>query len=288
LVMKFSTAPVVRPYSAGKVAVWTLNSCRASTEGASSSNDDPFSLRVWLAPSTIISLPKFCPPPTLEIKIPLELTPMFALKGHVYLEEDKSSLVGQPVKLTNLKTNEVKETLTDKDGNYYLPLDANTDYRVSSSRERCAENSFIKTTVGLKKSTTLIADIGFFCEGDVIKIDNIYYDLAKWNIRPDAARELDKLVTIMKKYPKMTIELGSHTDCRATEKYNMDLSQKRAKSAVDYIAKNGVEATRMTAKGYGESMLVNKCECEGTRAVPCTEAEHQQNRRTEFKVLTVK
>lgn len=223
-----------------------------------------------------------------KIKIPLELTPMFALKGHVYLEEDKSSLVGQTVKLANLKTNEVKETLTDKDGNYYFPLEANTDYRVSSSRERCAENSFIKTTVGLKKSTTLIADIGFFCEGDVIKIDNIYYDLAKWNIRPDAAKELDKLVTIMKKYPKMTIELGSHTDCRASEKYNQDLSQKRAKSAVDYIAKNGVDVKRMTAKGYGESVLVNKCECEGTRSVPCTEAEHQANRRTEFKVLTVK
>ena len=223
-----------------------------------------------------------------KVKIPLELTPMFALRGHVYLEEDKSALVGQPVKLTNLKNTKVEETVTDADGNYYFPLDANTDYRVSSSRERCADNSFVKTTNGLKKSTTLVADFGFFCEGDVIKIDNIYYDLAKWNIRPDAARELDKLVVILKKYPKMTIELGSHTDCRATEKYNMDLSQKRAKSAVDYIIKNGIEASRMTAKGYGESVLVNKCECEGARIVPCSEQEHQQNRRTEFKVLTVK
>jgi outer membrane protein OmpA-like peptidoglycan-associated protein len=217
-----------------------------------------------------------------------EEPPVFDLKGHVYLEEDKTMLVGQVVELMNLRTNEVSETATDKDGNYHFKLEANTDYKVSAFREKCADNFSKKSTKGLKRSTTLIADFGFFCEGDVIKIDNIYYDLAKWNIRPDAAKELDKLVVILKKYPKMTIELGSHTDCRATEKYNMDLSQKRAKSAVDYIIKNGIESSRMKAKGYGESVLVNKCECEGTRLVPCTEQEHQQNRRTEFKVLTVK
>jgi outer membrane protein OmpA-like peptidoglycan-associated protein/tetratricopeptide (TPR) repeat protein len=222
------------------------------------------------------------------VKIPLSQAPVFALEGHVYLEEDKSSLVGQPVKLINIKTKEEKQTLTDANGNYHFDLEAETDYKVMSSRENCADNAFTKTTVGLKKSTTLIADFGFFCEGDVIRVDNIYYDLAKWNIRPDAAKELDKLVVIMKKYPLMVIELGSHTDCRASYTYNMDLSQKRAKSAVEYIVKNGVDASRMSAKGYGESKLINHCECEGTKIVPCTEAEHQQNRRTEFKVLKVK
>ncbi|OQB62948.1 MAG: Outer membrane porin F precursor [Bacteroidetes bacterium ADurb.Bin141] len=223
-----------------------------------------------------------------SIKIPLSQVPVFALEGHVYLEEDKSALPNHPVKLINLRTNEEKETLTDGAGNYHFDLEPETNYKVMSFKENCADNFADRSTVGLKKSTVLKADFGFFCQGDVIRIDNIYYDLAKWNIRPDAAKELDKLVEIMKKYPKMEIELGSHTDCRASYKYNMDLSQKRAKSAVEYLVKKGIEASRMIYKGYGESQLINHCECEGTRVVPCTEAEHQQNRRTEFKVLKVK
>jgi outer membrane protein OmpA-like peptidoglycan-associated protein/tetratricopeptide (TPR) repeat protein len=222
------------------------------------------------------------------VKIPLTLVPLFALEGHVYLEEDKSAVINHPVKLVNLRTNEEKETLTNAEGNYHFDLEPETNYKVMTFKDNCTDNFADRSTVGLKKSTTLKADFGFFCQGDIIRVDNIYYDLAKWNIRPDAAKELDKLVAIMKKYPKMEIELGSHTDCRASYKYNMDLSEKRAKSAVEYIVKNGVEASRMTYKGYGESKLVNHCECEGTRAVPCTEEEHQQNRRTEFKVLKVK
>lgn len=223
-----------------------------------------------------------------EVKIPLTKTPMFAIEGRVYLEEDKSSIIGIPVYIENLRTKEKRETKTDENGMYHFDLDANTDYRVSCTKERCADNVFVKTTVGLKKSTTIRADIGFFCEGDIIKIENIYYDLAKWNIRPDAAKELDKLVDILKKYPKMQIELGSHTDCRASAKYNQDLSEKRAKSAVMYVVSKGVDSTRMTYKGYGESVIVNKCECEGAVKVPCTEAEHQQNRRTEFKIISIK
>ncbi|MBS1764900.1 MAG: OmpA family protein [Bacteroidetes bacterium] len=223
-----------------------------------------------------------------SIKIPLSQVPVFALEGHVYLEEDKSALPNHPVKIINLSNNEEKETLTDANGNYHFDLEPETNYKVMTFKDNCADNFANRSTVGLKKSTTLRADFGFFCKGDVIRIDNIYYDLAKWNIRPDAAKELDKLVEIMQKYPKMEIELGSHTDCRASYKYNMDLSEKRAKSAVEYLVKKGVEASRMIYKGYGESQLINHCECEGTKVVPCTEEEHQQNRRTEFKVLKVK
>ncbi len=223
-----------------------------------------------------------------SVKIPLEKVPVFDLKGRITFAEDKTPVGNQPVKLLNLKTNKQEETTTDADGNYHFNLDAETEYRVMASREHCADNSSMKSTVGLKKSATLVANFEFFCEGDIIRIENIYYDLAKWNIRPDAAKELDKLVDILNRYPKMTIELGSHTDCRASVKYNNDLSQKRAKSAVDYIATKGIDKTRMTAKGYGESKLVNKCECEGNKKVPCTEEEHQHNRRTEFKVLTIK
>jgi outer membrane protein OmpA-like peptidoglycan-associated protein len=116
-----------------------------------------------------------------------------------------------------------------------------------------------------------------------IVLENIYYDLDKWNIRPDAAVELDKLITILNDNPKIVIELGSHTDSRAPDSYNMSLSDRRAKSAADYIVKKGgIDSSRITGKGYGETMLVNSCK----NKVRCTEADHQKNRRTEFKVVS--
>ncbi|TLV01556.1 flagellar motor protein MotB [Dyadobacter luticola] len=109
-------------------------------------------------------------------------------------------------------------------------------------------------------------------------LENIYYDLNKYNIRPDAAIELDKLVQILKDNPTMTIELSSHTDARATDAYNMTLSQNRAESAVAYLNTKGIDADRMVAKGYGERELI----------IPNakTEEEHQRNRRTEFTILS--
>ena len=108
-------------------------------------------------------------------------------------------------------------------------------------------------------------------------LENIYYDLDKYNIRPDAAIELDKLVAILQDNPTLKIELGSHTDARATDAYNQKLSQNRAKSAVEYIVSKGIDASRMTYKGYGETILIVKN--------AKTEEEHQRNRRTEFKIL---
>jgi len=110
-----------------------------------------------------------------------------------------------------------------------------------------------------------------------IVLDNIYYDLNKYNIRADAQPELDKVVTIMKDNPTLKIELGSHTDARDTDTYNMKLSQNRAKSAVDYIVSKDIDPARITAKGYGETQLIVKN--------AKTEEEHQRNRRTEFKIL---
>lgn len=110
-------------------------------------------------------------------------------------------------------------------------------------------------------------------------IETIYYDFNKWFIRPDAGKELDKLVQVMKENP-VNVELGSHTDSRGSQEYNVDLSQKRAESAVRYIVLQGIDASRITAKGYGESQIINQC----TDGVPCTPREHQANRRTEIKV----
>jgi len=113
-----------------------------------------------------------------------------------------------------------------------------------------------------------------------IVIENIYYDYDKWDIRPDAALELDKIVTLLIENPTIIIELGSHTDSRGSDKYNETLSQKRAESAVKYIVDNGISKERITAKGYGEYKLVNECK----NGVTCSDEAHQMNRRTEFKV----
>lgn len=113
------------------------------------------------------------------------------------------------------------------------------------------------------------------------KLDNIYYNFDKWDIREDAEPSLNNLVRIMKENP-ITVELGSHTDSRGSDEYNKLLSQRRAESAVKHIVSTGIDPSRITAHGYGETQLINKCK----NGVPCTDAEHQENRRTEFKVTS--
>lgn len=116
-----------------------------------------------------------------------------------------------------------------------------------------------------------------------IEIQNIYYDYDKWDIRPDAAERLDLAVQLMKDNPGLSVELGSHTDCRGNDAYNDVLSQRRAESAVAYIVSEGVEAYRITAKGYGETQLANRCR----NGVTCSEEEHQQNRRTVLRITGI-
>ncbi|MBA9077577.1 OmpA family protein [Rufibacter quisquiliarum] len=113
-----------------------------------------------------------------------------------------------------------------------------------------------------------------------IVIENIYYDLDKWNIRPDAAAELNKLVRTLKDNPSIKIELGAHTDSREGQGYNQLLSERRAQSAVEYLVSQGIARNRLTWRGYGETRLVNKC----ADGVECPEDMHQMNRRTEFKI----
>ena len=122
----------------------------------------------------------------------------------------------------------------------------------------------------------------------LIEIKPIYFDLDKYNIRKDAAEELDKIVKIMNDNPKMVIELGSHTDCRGSKAYNMTLSANRAKASAAYIKKRITNPKRVYGKGYGESKLKNGCACEGKVVSTCSDEEHQLNRRTEFIIVKMK
>lgn len=112
-------------------------------------------------------------------------------------------------------------------------------------------------------------------------LNNIYYDFDKWYIRKDAEQDLNLVLQFLKTNPEAIIELSSHTDARATDEYNQVLSQKRAQSAVNWLIKKGISKDRLKAVGYGETKPVNGC----INDVQCSEKEHQQNRRTEFRVL---
>ena len=111
----------------------------------------------------------------------------------------------------------------------------------------------------------------------------IYFDLDKSNIRTEAALDLEKILVVLNENPTMKLDIRSHTDSRATHQYNAALSDRRAKSTIKWLIKNGISPNRLTGKGYGETQLVNKC----SDGVNCTEEEHQANRRSEFIITAL-
>jgi outer membrane protein OmpA-like peptidoglycan-associated protein len=114
-----------------------------------------------------------------------------------------------------------------------------------------------------------------------LSLRHIYFDLDKSNIRKDARVELEKIVEVLNQFPSLKIEIGSHTDSRQSKSYNQALSQRRAKSTLDYLVQRGINKNRLTAKGYGETQLINQC----ADGVKCSEAEHQLNRRSTFVII---
>lgn len=207
-------------------------------------------------------------------------------------------LANSKVEFINKEDGSIVETLTtDENGafNSNLLADAENGDRIAFdvrvSKEHYITQTFsMDTVLGMAPHIQLEylitkSDIGTDI-GAVIEINPIYFDLDKSNIRPDAAIELDKIVKVMNENPSIRIELGSHTDCRASKSYNLALSNRRAKSSAKYIQSRIDDPSRVYGKGYGESQLVNDCECEGNVVSDCSEEEHQENRRTEFKIVS--
>ena len=121
--------------------------------------------------------------------------------------------------------------------------------------------------------------------GTTIEIENIYYELSKWKLTPNVKQELQKVVVLMKDNPLIEIEIGSHTDSRGKDDANLKLSQKRASEVVEYlISEGGIDGSRLKARGFGDTRLVNRCRA----GVTCSDAEHQENRRTEMRVTGIR
>jgi outer membrane protein OmpA-like peptidoglycan-associated protein len=194
---------------------------------------------------------------------------------------------------------------------YMIKTEKNGEYRKLLSDKRVGDKLNYKVIIEKDKYLTKTVDLKYEItkEGEIqlnellnltigkvevgmdlakmIDIKPIYFDLGKNKIRKDAAEELNKIVAIMKEFPGMEIELGSHTDCRGAAAANLKLSDTRAKASAAYIVKNGIDAKRVKGKGYGESRLLNDCACEGKVKPTCPEADHARNRRTEFIILKI-
>ena len=208
------------------------------------------------------------------------------LYGEITDLDSKIALPNAKVTLFDNKMNPLKATNADQNGAYTFLVECSRMYTVRAEKENyttnekqvtvAKENGRTYLPIALEKDqckVTIGDDLGK-CFG----IKNIYFDLDKSNIRTEAALDLEKILDVLNQYPNMKLDIRSHTDSRASFKYNEALSDRRAKSTISWLVKNGINANRLTGKGYGESQLVNRC----ADNVKCTEEEHQMNRRSEF------
>lgn len=222
-----------------------------------------------------------------ELEIPLKAAETILING-IVMDKNTGAYEGSfGFEVLDECTGAKATFSTDEFGNFSLEAHCGCTYRIKSLDPESTftektwtpdcDNNRAQLLVERKEAATPSP----YTNGEVITLNNLYYDFDRWNIREDAAIELDNVVQIMKEYPSMEVELASHTDSRGNDLYNMSLSQKRAESAVKYIVSQGIEKSRISARGYGESQLVNDC----ANGAQCTEEEHQDNRRTEIRII---
>ncbi len=240
-----------------------------------------------------IPLPKPVPPDTRTVRVatPKLLLDVYVLEK-IYADPDNpnSTVLGRKP-LLNVTVNaefsgKKQSFVTNSDGFCRLELSENTDYSFLASSPGYLSDGEKFSSKGIARDPgnpvqyfelEIVLD-RIYRQKEIV-LENIYYDYDKWDIRKDAEPSLDRLAEILRQNTDIKIQLGSHTDCRGNDAYNLGLSQKRAQSAVNYLISKGIDPSRLTAAGYGETSPAASCAC--TR---CTEAEHQLNRRTTFKI----
>lgn len=208
------------------------------------------------------------------------------LYGEITDLETKALLPDTKVSLFDSKFNLVTVTNSDEKGNYSFTVECGKIYNVRAEKVEYTTKEQKVTIddkrgkthfpIALEKATCKVAigdDLGK-CFG----IKMIYFDLDKYDIRREAAFDLEKILDVLSQNPTMKLDIRSHTDSRQTFKYNEILSEKRANATIKWLVKNGVDPSRLTGRGYGETQLVNQC----ADGVKCSEDEHQLNRRSEF------
>ena len=211
--------------------------------------------------------------------------------GKVLDKNTNLPLANAVVVLYNNNGKELARTTTNDTGDFVFDkVLSNATYTTQASKETYSTNDTrlslalyereVATTIPLDQDQYKLAQGLDLAKA--LSLRHIYFDLDKSNIRKDAKVELEKIVEVLTQNPTIKIEIGSHTDSRQSKAYNQSLSQRRAKSTLDYLVQRGINKNRLTAKGYGETQLVNNC----ADGVSCSEAEHQLNRRSTFVIVT--
>ena len=219
-----------------------------------------------------------------SILVNLELeAPEFYVKGIVIDKKSKERLSGVKVELSGANDKIENEVMSGSKGEFLFKLDRNKAYNLYGFKKNNFSRKVGVSTINLKESKTfeVVLELEEAKPDVPIVLQNIYYDYNKWNIRKDAEPELNNLYKFMSDNDKLRIELSSHTDSRGTHDYNYGLSRKRAESVVNYLIGKGIAADRFQFIGHGETKLINECK----DGVQCSEEKHQQNRRTEFKLI---
>lgn len=216
-----------------------------------------------------------------------------SVAGEVRDSDNQDIIPNAKVVLLDSDNNVLEETTSDREGKFSIEVvQCATAYAIRASKEGFGNGEKSFTTTGeyaavAKKTIYLepekeidLMEVGQDL-GVLLNLNPIYFDLSKSFIRPDASVELQKVITAMIENPTLKIDVRSHTDSRSSDAFNMKLSDARAKSTVEYIVAAGIDRSRITGRGYGESQLLNRC----SNGVPCSEAEHQLNRRSEFIIV---
>jgi outer membrane protein OmpA-like peptidoglycan-associated protein len=209
----------------------------------------------------------------------------FIIKGRAFECNTTIPIAGINVTLENKDLAVKKSTMTDAQGNFMLQLPETGTYELYGRKENYFSQIEKVNGGDYNRDKNLFVKLEMCAEkadcGKAIGLKNILFDLDKYVIKDAAKVELNKLVRFMLDNPSVKVEVGSHTDCRNTHKYNETLSENRAKASVDYVVSQGIDRSRITGKGYGETVLLNRC----ADGVNCSEEEHAINRRTEMKVI---
>ena len=225
--------------------------------------------------------------PGNEVTLQLEKTPnsnKIQWNPSVFNYVTNAPLAGAMMVLTNKTTGQKDTVVTDANGMVDHYLQPSTKYKVDMYQAGRLIGSTEIDTQGWMPNQITMQNISVapLLPGSVIELPNIYYNFNDATLRPDGRKDLDLLMALMQQHPSIKVELASHTDCRGNNKYNQELSQRRADGVVDYLASMGIARARMRPVGYCESEPRNKCRDGAT----CTEQEHARNRRTEVRILT--
>ncbi|CAM1371096.1 Outer membrane lipoprotein omp16 [Tenacibaculum litoreum] len=212
------------------------------------------------------------------------------IQGPVTDKKTGELIPNAEVTLIDSNNKEVKTVTVGSDATFTFLLNCQEQYTLRAKKEKYHPKEKVIETpnnpktikMPIKLNMPLALELSDPCPpndlGCRLTLQPIYFDYDKSNIRPDAEIELAKILAALKEYPTLKIHIESHTDSRGNDSYNLKLSESRAQATLSWLLKKGIDITRLTAKGYGESELINKC----TNQTTCTEDEHQLNRRSMF------